>query len=439
MSEECKGELHRGGQDEPASQDIAQKDPSPKASSPQKGITFPAIMAVVCVFVLIFVPNYAQYQLSPLAFQIIPQFNMDAVGFSALFSAAMVTGIVLSPVSGLLCDKFGVKRMISIAAGITLFALVARIFVSDYASLFACMVLTGVTATFVNASIAKIMGSWFSGRYIGIAVGVGMSGSMMSMMVGMSTSTLFPSVNAIFVFTAVVAAVGAVLWIVGFKEPPVSVSTVGEGADATGQDASGAPSFSECIKAAVKSRNIWLIGLALAANMAAMMSVMSFMPQALVAVRGFDESVSGAITSVVTVGSFAGSLLAPILAARFSDQRYFLAVLSVIAGAGTAFGWLLPEGLPLSAGLFLTGFCTSGVMTVLLAIPVRLPEIGPKYAASAGGIAASMQLAGAVIVPTYILTPLFGGNFVAFYQAAGAICLVMAVCCLLLPRLREDS
>ena len=78
-------------------------------------------------------------------------------------------------------------------------------------------------------------------------------------------------------------------------------------------------------------------------------------------------------------------------------------------------------------------------MPALLSFVVQLPEIGQKYAGSAGGVAASMQLAGAVVVPTYILTPLFGGNFIAFYAAAGALCLVMAACCLLLPKFGENE
>ena len=392
-----------------------------------------AILVVVCVVVLIFVPNFAQYQLSPISFRIMDEFGMNAVQFSALFSAAMITGMVVSPVAGLLCDKFGARMTIGIGALITLAALVIRVFAQDYLTVFLCMVFAGVTATFLNSNMPKIMGNWFSGKNVGIAVGVGISGSTLSMAVGMSTAMLFSSTRSMFAFTAVVAAVATALWWVGFRESPKDASSSPK------RDEPKPPPLLECLKAAVKSRNIWIIGLGLAMNMAAVMSIMTFMPQALVSVRGLDEGAAGAITSIVTIGNLVGSIAIPIIVARFRDSRKALAAASVLAGAGTAFAWQLPDGAVMYAALFLTGCCVSGIMPALLSFVVQLPEIGQKYAGSAGGVAASMQLAGAVIVPTYILTPLFGGNFIAFYAAAGALCLVMAACCLLLPKFGENE
>ena len=405
-----------------------------------KGKPWQAVMAVACVFVLIFVPNYAQYQLSPIAFRIIPEFGMDAVQFSALFSAAMITGIVLSPIAGILCDKFGTKRMIGIAATLTMVALIVRVFVHDYAPFFFCMLCAGVTATFVNSNVSKIMGSWFTGQRIGVAVGIGVAGSVFAMVVGMSTTILFPSTQVVFVFTAVLAVLAVALWWLGFREKPAEEAESGETVEREmGSQAPAAPPLLECIKTAVRSRNIWILGLGLAMNMAATMAIMTFMPQALVAVRGFDEVGAGAITSIVTVGSFVGSIAVPVIVTRFNDSRPLLAMFSVVASMGTAFAWLLPEGMLMTLGLFLTGFCTSGVMSALVSLPVRLPEIGPVFAGTAGGVAASMQLAGAVVIPTFILTPLFGDNFTMFYLVAGALCAIMAACCMLLPRCGDSE
>ena len=165
-----------------------------------------AVLVVVCVVVLIFVPNFAQYQLSPISFRIMDEFGMNAVQFSALFSAAMITGMVVSPVAGLLCDKFGARMTIGIGALITLAALVIRVFAQDYLTVFLCMVFAGVTATFLNSNMPKIMGNWFSGKNVGIAVGVGISGSTLSMAVGMSTAMLFSSTRSMFASSAASAS-----------------------------------------------------------------------------------------------------------------------------------------------------------------------------------------------------------------------------------------
>ena len=46
----------------------------------------------------------------------------------------------------------------------------------------------------------------------------------------------------------------------------------------------------------------------------------------------------------------------------------------------------------------------------MMSLPVMFPEIGPKYAGTAGGLAVTLELLGAVIIPTYIIVPLGGGN-----------------------------
>jgi len=49
-------------------------------------------------------------------------------------------------------------------------------------------------------------------------------------------------------------------------------------------------------------------------------------------------------------------------------------------------------------------------MPMIASLPMLLPEIGPVYAGSAGGIIATLQVIGAVVAPTFIITPLAGSS-----------------------------
>ena len=111
--------------------ETGRKEPMETAKTPPK-----AYWAVICFILLIFVPNYAQFQLSPIAHLVIPQYHTDTVGFSMLFSAPMIFGFLLSLVAGLLCDKFGVKRVVGIAAIVSTVALIGRIVATDFNTLF---------------------------------------------------------------------------------------------------------------------------------------------------------------------------------------------------------------------------------------------------------------------------------------------------------------
>ena len=391
-----------------------------------KGGAF-AYVAVVCVILVLFWPNFAQYQLSPVALQIMPQFGLDSTQFSALFSAAMIPGIALSLVSGLLCGRFGIKRVVGIAAVVTAAALVARVFAGDFPSLFTCMVLSGMVATFLNANTPKIMGMWFSAEKVGVAVGVSIASGTLAMAVGMGTGALFPSIEAMFIFTGAMAAVGAIAWWVLFREPPSQALQAGE------PDAGSQPSLGECLRAVVKSRNVWFVGIGLALVMATTMCLATFLPQVLQAMRGFDPVSAGGVASVLTFGNLAGSIFVPIINAKVGRMKPMLIAMSVMAAAGTAFAWQLPEGAAMTAGLFVTGFCMSGVVIMLMSMPVLLPEIGPVYAGTAGGVVSTLQLLGGVVVPSYIMVPLIGDNFALFYIVAGALCLAIAAIAALLP------
>ncbi len=65
------------------------------------------------VFALCFAaPNYAQYQFSPLAPQIISRFGLTDVQFNSIFTAPMLPAIFTSLISGMLVDRYGYKPVI---------------------------------------------------------------------------------------------------------------------------------------------------------------------------------------------------------------------------------------------------------------------------------------------------------------------------------------
>ena len=409
----------------------------------REGYSYWAIIALACTVILLFVPNYAQYQLSPLAYLVMPEYELDSAQFSMLFSAAMIPGILLSLVAGLLCDRFGVKRVVGVAGVVSVTALVARIFAPGFGALFACMAIVGVVATFLNANVAKIMGSWFPPEKVGFAVGIGLAGSTFAMVVGLGTSALFPSLQSIFVFTAVLAIVALAAWWLLFRDGPRSAQAdqADQAGSREGNDAASAtqPSLSECLRVVLKSRNVWLIGVGLGLDMAATMCILTFLPQVLQSARGFDPAAAGALSSVVTFGNLAGSILAPLVYTRVGRLKPVAIVFAIVAGAGTAFAWQLPEGPVMLACFFLTGFTLSGLMTMLVSAIVLLPDIGPVYAGTAGGVGSTLQLFGAVVIPSYILTPILGANYPALYGVGGVLCLVAAVCVLALPEVIKSK
>jgi NNP family nitrate/nitrite transporter-like MFS transporter len=67
------------------------------------------------------------------------------------------------------------------------------------------------------------------------------------------------------------------------------------------------------------------------------------------------------------------------------------------------------------------------------------PEIGPVYAGSAGGIIATLQVLGAVLLPTFVITPLAGPSVTVLYGLAALCFALIIIPVLFLPELGSKA
>jgi NNP family nitrate/nitrite transporter-like MFS transporter len=72
-----------------------------------------------------------------------------------------------------------------------------------------------------------------------------------------------------------------------------------------------------------------------------------------------------------------------------------------------------------------------------MSLPVQLDEIGPVYAGTAGGFLATIQLIGAVVVPTYVITPIAGANMNLFFILSGGCMIITMLLIFFLPEVMK--
>ncbi|MFV0528436.1 MAG: MFS transporter [Lachnospiraceae bacterium] len=382
------------------------------------------VLTVVCL--AYFIPNYAQYQMSPIRNEIMQLFSLDERQFTSIFSAPMIPGFFLSLVAGLLVDKFGIKKVITIALLVTTLGIILRLFTTDYALMFIFMISIGAGPTFLNVNAAKILGGWFAPDKISGAMGFFVAASTVGMAAGIGTTALFPSYYSAFVLAAVLAVIIVLLWIFFMKEPQQQAQV------------QESVSMIESLRVVLKTPSVWIAGAGLLAIMATNITVSSSMPAALQE-RGLSSVMAGAVSAIVMIGNFLGCIVAPNLAARLKKQKLIMIGMSVLGAVFTVACWYAPQGLPLIICLLLVGISMGSVMPLLAAVPIQLPQIGAKYAGTAGGITGTLQLLGAVGVPTYILVPIADGNRAVLFILAGACMLLAGVCSALLPNLGKKK
>lgn len=384
-------------------------------------------VVAVILFLGLFCGNYFQYQLSPLAPQLMQQLKMTPVQFSSIFSAPMLSAIFLGIIAGILSDRFGVKKICTIGLVIMAVGLWIRPFAESYLVMYVAMVLAGFGITFLNINMSKIIGGWFPPEKIGPLMGITMVGCTLGMTFGTATTAFFPSTKSAFVVSAVFETVVLVLWILFMKDGNKEKN------DMDGENGSAKEAFMKSIK----SRNVWLVGICLMCIMGCNVCLTSFLPTAMES-RGISIQTAGMLTAALTVGNMAGSLAGTVLIAKTGRMKPCLVVFSLIVTVCAAVAWALhPAGIVITLGA--TGFCFGAMMPTFMSFPALLPEIGPKYAGTATGIIATLELIGAVVIPTYIITPIAGTDFKLYFFMAGATMIICALVILLLPELLKKE
>jgi NNP family nitrate/nitrite transporter-like MFS transporter len=188
----------------------------------------------------------------------------------------------------------------------------------------------------------------------------------------------------------------------------------------------------ECLKAAVKSPALWIIAIGMMLFQSSALTLSQFLPDAM-QIAGFEQGLAATITNVFTLGAMVGCLVMPRLIRKASKPKPLFAAIGVISAVGVAFAWRIPV-LPLKiAVLAALGFVTLGCTPLLTSLPLTLPEIGPKYAGTAGGFMATLMLAANVVIPSYVTMPLAGNDYGKFFMFEGCIMLLFVLLTPLLP------
>ena len=387
-----------------------------------------AYVIVFVAFFTIFVSDYSAYQVPPLSHLIIPALNIDESQFAILFAAYMIPGIILCTVAGMLCDKFGARVCIGIALVFPTIAVIFRVFTTSYSAFYICMLTLGIIPAFVATVTPKLISNWMPPQKVSIMVGIALAGGTVGTTAAMSTSAIFPSLKTAFTTSAIFCTLAFVLWIVLIRDKPkepISGSNISS-------DTPQVPLL-EGLKKVITNKHMWLIGICMGLVLAPAVCTSTFLPRALQLERGMDAVAAGALSSVVTLGNIAGTIFGPIICMLIGKLKPYLFCTCMVMSIGIAFSWKITNSTLAVVCLFITGFAIAAVITQLISLPIFFKEIGPPLAGTAVGFVSTIRLVFAVVLPSYVITPITGNNFSLLFIIAGSLPIVASFLSLLIP------
>lgn len=376
-------------------------DPPSKYGSKYKYL----ILIVLCL--VAFISVYPQFQMTPMAEEIKDIMHIDTAQYSVLFSAPMFPAIFISLICGIIVDRFGARWPMMISLIIGSVGLWTRAFVPPtafWAVYFSILVL-GLTATFGNSSNARMFGEWFSPNKVSLLIGIYMACSASGGVIANATTQFMPSLQFAYIVAAVLITIVAVLWILFYRNNRPEKKKGADQADAPKREP-----LPRTLLHILKCRDIIISAVANMCGYGALMCVTHHL-SSILQEKGIDPQPAGILIALLSVGQLCGNLIVPLLISKIGHLRRYPTI-ALLLGVGTIIGicYLAPGPL-LYILIPAAGFLFGGTIPIYNSMAVRIKRIGKERAGTAQGLVATFQLAGAVLIPSYIVTPIAGSNY----------------------------
>jgi NNP family nitrate/nitrite transporter-like MFS transporter len=333
------------------------------------------------------------FSYSPLVTNITSELALTNAEAGFLFSVSILTLMIFRIPWGILFDRKGFKTTMGAALALMGVFGLARGFAVDYYSLLASQFLLGMALSGVIPAIPKLVSCWFPKDKTGLATGICLAGFPVGDFVALGVTPFL--ILGLGDWHQVFRVYGIwVLLLVPFwwKFAATESQTPNNPKEAAG-------SLRRDFARLLRLKEVWLLtGLYFCAG-GCYDTVLLWLPSILLS-RGADAFTSSLVASLLPAGFLFSTILVSSLSDRLGLRKPFILLMGVVSGpvlfvAGTV------SGAVLFVAAFLVGFCTVGVLTLVLAVPVEMPSMS-RSISSVMGIVASFGNLGSFILPTLV-------------------------------------
>ncbi|RNJ27036.1 MFS transporter [Halosegnis longus] len=336
--------------------------------------------------------------------------------------AGLVAGAVplvyipLALVSGLVVDRVGAGRSLSVGLAIVAVAQMARSVAGGFPSLLAATLLLGVGATAITFGLPKLVSTLFPAGETGAASSLYLlcasAGTAGAFSVG--RPILGPALGGwrpLFLASGAVALGYALVWALVARAAVPAAET-----DSDFQ----LESLTADLRAILSNPALRLVVVLGVVYLSVLHGLQGWLPTILES-RGMASGTAGQTATLLVVANAAGILTIPVLADRYDARRVAVVCCGAAVAVGVATIARTGVGVALLAGIVCTGLGVGGLSPLVRAIPPELDGIGPRLT----GVAVGFVFAGGEVGG-------FGGPVVigALYDATGTYATGLGLLCL---------
>ncbi len=347
--------------------------------------------------------------------------DLSLVQIGTVWGMFPLAGMFVVLLGGLLGDRFGVKRTLTVICFLTGLSVALIGLSNSFFSLAATMFLFGLLGINIPTNVHKAAGIWFPGQQLGLANGIAAMGMGLGFTVGsmISATVLSPLLggwrNVMFLYGAISVGMG-VLWLLSRSGGPGQ-------AGSSASPASSVP-FRQALSRVVGIKGVWFLGLSILGQMACIQGVVGYLSLYLQDIGWTAASADGSLAAANAAATIATIPIA-FLSDRLGSRKIVLfgAVLvtaistGLLSVASGALIWVLA---------IMTLITRDGFMAVLVTMLTETEGIGAVYAGTALGLTMTLSRLGGFISPPLgnsLASPANPGLPFILWAAMGAIAL----------------
>ena len=325
--------------------------------------------------------------------QIADDLHLSVTAVGAVWGMDPLAGVFIGLPAGLLADRFGVKRTITIVCILAGVFGALRGLSVNFLTMAMTMFLFGLMAASTPSIVPKVTAEWFSGKRLGLANAL----LNVAWSLGAVAATMFSATvvspwlggwrNVLFLYGLPSVLLG-LLWLFTGKEPERTASA--------GPPTSEIP-FKQALSHVIRIKEVWLIGLVTLFTWGASMGFIGYLPLYLRNIGWTPTSADSAITVFNGVSLF-GSVPMVLLSDKLKTRKgVLLLVLGSLAAGLVALPFINTTGVWVM--LAVCGFIRSGAGSLFNVMIFETKGVGGTYGGTAMGLANTVSMVGAFLAP----------------------------------------
>ncbi len=359
------------------------------------------------------VNGFVVHVLPPVFPRIAVEMDLNYAQLGSIWGALALGMLFFSLIGGVAADRFGVKRVISVALICAAVLGGVRGLATNFWILWLCMLFMGVSYGFVIPNLTKGVAMWFGPTELGRANGLLLMGPAigagLGLLVGAPLATALGSWQNVMYLGAGLSVALWVLWLTAARErQPVGAMV---------ELMKARPGVWQGLRRVFTVKEMWLLCFIELLIIGRMTALMGLLPTFLVD-KGMSDAEAGVFVSLANWASLAAMLVGPWLSDQIGLRKVFvwpsLLINVVLVG-------LIPVlwGWPLYLVWILSGLVAGMLLPQLRSIIMELKEIGPTLAGSAFGGIFTFNRIGGFTVPWLMGLIMTASAAIGVYFVAG--------------------